>query len=1678
MATRTLSGWSWRLTPVFVLLLALAIQGRAFAQALDEEITIAPPKGGAINVLVELQQTPAALTYANTLRQNAGLAREQAKALAVAATRLQLSAIQSEQLRFDGSLAKSGLSLRELYRVQKAYNGVAFLADPSALAVLRKLPGVRAVHVIVPERPTNATSVPFLGVPNIWGNTIGLPQGVTGTGIRIGIIDTGIDYQHANFGGTGALADYQANDRTVITDTIGANPIFPTAKVVGGTDFAGDDYTGTNAPAPDPDPMDCNGHGSHVAGTAAGFGVTSAGATYTGPYDNSAPFSALRIGPGVAPGASLYALRIFGCTGSTALTVQAIDWAVDPNGDDDFSDHLDVINMSLGSDFGSLNNTSTQAAENAAAAGVIVVCSAGNSGDTYFITSSPGNSSRTIATAAIADSGIPGAVLTVNSPAAIAGNYAASSSNSFAPTPAPNPAGQTANIVLALDAADASGPLTTDGCSALTNAAAVAGNIALIDRGTCGFQVKANNAQAAGAIGVIIANNVTGDPNLIALGATGTTPVTIPTLMISLADRNTIVANSPVNATLAAATAADTLASFSSRGPRLGSPTRLKPDIAAPGVNIPSTQTGVCNSTCLRDAATTNGTFIPGSQSLTLSGTSMASPHMAGTLALMRQLHPDWSVEQLKALVMDYALHDVTLGSNGGGVKYGPGRVGAGRVDPPASATATVVALNGDDTGLVSVSFETSEVVGTATEVKKVRLVNTGTGAATYDLSIDTRVDAPGIAFSTPGGTSVTVPAGESIELDVQMDANGALMNHTREASVAPSQAAPAPLTSLGTLARHWLTEEAGYLVLSQGGVAKLHVPLYLTSRPASTMAAPATIPTGGSPTGSTTIPLSGTGVCTGTLGAGPTCTGTFPTTEESLVSPFELQVVSPRNPVIAPSFADLQYAGVSYSAASNLILFGVSTWGDWSTPTDVTFNVYIDTNLDGTWDRILFNSNPGSMAQNLFGTAGATAQDTFITGVFNLATSGVSVGTFVNRLSAAAVDSALFKNNVMFLAATPAQLGLPAGTTKFRYKIVTCPGFAPLCLAVNGFDYDEANGPYTWDYAAQGLNFGGASLADDLSSSTLPVTWNTANMTTNGSLGALLLHHHNKAGQRAQTVALQGTPTTDLAITSSLAPVAPSFGQNATFTLTVTNNGPTAAAAVQVTDALPAGLTYVSDTGAGTYDPSTGLWTVAAIPVSGTATLNLVATVDTTDEVCNPAQITAVTPLDANPANNQSQSCVMAPRSADLDVTMSVSSPTVQVGGSVTYTITVKNTGEDTAYSLDVQEAFPAFPTLNPTSFTASQGVYDPSTGLWNLASLGKGFSATLSFTVVAPNIAGALTDQSTAAAGTGDPNNANNTASATTTVLSPATVTGTKSVAGSFTAGGAITYTIVLANSSSFDQQNNAGPELTDVLPAQLTLVDASATSGTANATVATRTVTWDGVIPANGSVTITIHATINAGTSLQTVTNQATINYDADGNGTNEATAQTAAPGGGATSFVVASPSSIGTHSKTVSGSFHEGGTVTYTVTISNPSASAQFDNPGDEFTDILPMGLTLVSASATSGTATTDVPARTVHWNGAIAAGGTVTITITATINTGTQGQTLANQGTVFFDADGNGTNESSVPTDDPATAAANDPTTFQVAPIIGEIPTLSEFGLAALALLLASGAFLMLRRRRA
>jgi|CXWL01.1.fsa_nt_gi uncharacterized repeat protein (TIGR01451 family) len=1449
---------------------------------------------GRVQVMIELADPPTARIYAKELARLGG---ESPSAIAAAndAAQRHLTIVEAAQARVGSLVAAAQYRATELYRAQKVYNGIAAFVAADSLHALGRLAGVKAVHYLIPEYPQTSTSVPFLGTPEVWANTLGLPAAAQGEGISIGIIDTGVDYQHGNFGGTALMADYAANDRTVAPDAF-----FPSARVVGGFDFAGDAYTGSNAPVPDPDPMDCNGHGSHVAGIAAGGGVNADGTPFIGPYGPATPFGGLRIGPGTAPAASIYALRVFGCAGSTGLTVSAIEWAADPNDDGDFSDHLDVINMSLGSNFGGRLSTSAVASDNASLVGVIVAAASGNAGDTNFITSSPGSGDRVLSVANTLDSGLAGAVLTLNSPAGVAGNYPAVSAN-FVPLQ-PAPSGQTATLVL-VDDGDPTGAGGTinDGCQTpFVNAAAVAGNIAVIDRGVCGFIVKAQNAQLNGAIGVIVASVTAGDPVPIVMG--GTAPpgpaVTIPAVFVAKATRDTITGAGTVNGTLGAANPADTVSASSSRGPRrASSPVRLKPDIAAPGTSITSTRSGI--------GGAGGGTITPDSQSLTISGTSMATPHIAGIVALLRQLHPDWTVEQIKARAMNGSLHDTFLGADSAPPRFGLSRIGAGRIDVPAVAADDVTVYNADDPGLVSVSFDT-EVIGVSSQQKTVRVVNQGTTNRSFNLALSAPLnDAPGVSFSLPGGSSLNVPAGASVDLVVQMSATAGLMDHVQtDGTLSLLQAAPGALAALGNQPRHYLTEEGAYLEFTdaaRGGGPALRLPIYVGPRPASTMTAPAAIVTGGAPSGTTTLPLSGTDICTGTLGPGPTCSGTFPVDEVSLVSPFELQVVSGRDTVNAPGFADVQYAGVAFDSATSRYHFGVSTWEEWSTPTDVAFNIYVDTNEDGTYDRLVANTNTGTLSTALGSSQNPT--DTFVNTILNLATNGVSVGGaafYVNGVSAAVAETAIFNNNVMFLSATAAQLGLTAGDTTFRYRIETCPGFAPFCGVLNGFQFDDVPGPFFYNSAAQGLNFGnGTTLFFDLNGAAPSVTWNTANLATNGSLGALLLHHHNAAGQRAEVVILEGATAADLGITKSMAPPAPTLGQNVTFTITVSNAGPDAASAIQVTDLLPAGFTYVSDNGAGAYDDGTGIWTVpGAIAAAGSTSLQITGTLDTTDPIVNTAAITASTPLDPNPADNQSSVTINAPEIADLEVTMSVSSPTVLVGQPVTFSLELLNNGGDVAYSLDVNEQIVEFlrgGTLDPTSFVASHGVYDPATGLWEIASLATGVSATLDLTFTAPNIAGPLTDEATAGASTSDSDNANNTASATTMVLSPSAVTATKTAAGNFVEGGTVTYTVVLTNAGPSGQLDNPGDEFTDVLDAGLTLTSASSSSGTATATVATNTVTWNGSIPVAGTVTITIEATINPGTGASVIANQGTTSTDQDGNGTNETAGVTDDPAG---------------------------------------------------------------------------------------------------------------------------------------------------------------------------------------
>ncbi|MEO6193364.1 MAG: IPTL-CTERM sorting domain-containing protein [Thermoanaerobaculia bacterium] len=437
----------------------------------------------------------------------------------------------------------------------------------------------------------------------------------------------------------------------------------------------------------------------------------------------------------------------------------------------------------------------------------------------------------------------------------------------------------------------------------------------------------------------------------------------------------------------------------------------------------------------------------------------------------------------------------------------------------------------------------------------------------------------------------------------------------------------------------------------------------------------------------------------------------------------------------------------------------------------------------------------------------------------------------------------------------------------------------------------------------------------------------------------------------------------------------------------------------------------------------------------------------------------------------------------------------TFTVGGTVTYTVTLTNNG--TAAQADnagneFTDILPAGLTLVSASATSGTAATAANTATWNgvLAPLGGSVTITITATVNAGAQGTTISNQGTVSydADNNGTNEASNStddpgvagaSDPTTFVVGSAAISATKTVSGTFTAGGTVTYTIVISNSGGSASLDNPGNELTDTLPSSLTLVSATATSGTA--ATAANTVTWNGGIPAAGSVTITITATINAGTAQGTVvSNQASIAFDADLNGTNESSGTSDDPSvGGAndpTTFTVGGATLSAT--KTVSGTFVAGSTVTYTIVISNTGASASPDNAGNEFTDTLPAGLTLVSANATSGTATT--AASTVNWNGSIPAAGSVTITITATINAGVAaGTTISNQGSVSYDADLNGSNETTVQTDSPAAAGASDPTTFVVVGggVIPPIPTLSEVGLMALGFFLLLAAWSTLRRRK-
>lgn len=539
-------------------------------------------------------------------------------------------AVLDEQEEVVLALKELSPEIKILATYKMVLNAVAFVAPSDLSGQITKIQGVSRVientnfgrpKVFSTEHQLNEltknltnkslndhNTVTFIGADKLH------KAGISGQKMKVGIIDTGIDYTHAMLGGVGSKTVYES----INPDT--ANEYFPNAKVVGGIDFVGTHYSSgspeveNNIPKRDENPLDEGGHGSHVGGTVSGLG------------DGVKTYS------GVAPDASLYALKVFGAEGSTSdiAVIQALEFAADTTESANPLNRLDVVNLSLGGGYGKPKILYSEAIKNLTRGGTIVVASAGNSGDNPYIVGAPSTADEAISVAAGIDDmpqniAIPAVALTIGSVEKllekIEGTIGSSAVESHL----------SGSLVYIGSGAD---PIAED------IQVQVKGKIALIDRGGISFVEKLAIAVKLGASGVVVANNQDGNP--IQMG--GDKKFDIPAVMITkdvgaqikeaLTNKVEVVFNFSPGKIISRDDLIDTITDFSSRGPR-SLDSLIKPEITGPGANIISAAMG------------------SGTESVQFSGTSMSGPHIAGVMTLLKQAFPTLSVAQLKAKVLN-----------------------------------------------------------------------------------------------------------------------------------------------------------------------------------------------------------------------------------------------------------------------------------------------------------------------------------------------------------------------------------------------------------------------------------------------------------------------------------------------------------------------------------------------------------------------------------------------------------------------------------------------------------------------------------------------------------------------------------------------------------------------------------------------------------------------------------------------------------------------------------------------------------------------------------------------------------------------------------------------------------------------------------------------------------------
>jgi subtilisin family serine protease len=645
-------------------------------------------------------------------------------------------------------------------RMQHAVNGIVTTLSADEAAKVRLQPDVAVVEAYQEYQADTDVGPQRIGADIVWtGNGGAYPQ-TRGEGMVVAVFDSGINFGSPSFAATGA------DGYTVVNPNGSGNFIGTCApggpdegrcndKLIGGYDFVCNFGAVVNCGVAgrreEPGFGDTNQHGSHTASTAAG--------NVRDVVFRGVP---LRLS-GVAPHANVIMFDI--CyTNLTTNSCSAPNISVVASVDQVIADGLaDVINYSFSGGASPWSESVSLALLNAVDAGVYVAASAGNSGPGA---GTLGHNEPWVASTAAAQHGRGGIdyFMSVTDPAPVPAalqSVLLQAGSSGVDLAASIP-GTTPIRLIAGTAANAGIDGTSDGCAAYP-ADTFAGAIAVIRRGTCSFTIKANNARDAGAIAVVIANNV-------AAGIIPSVPgTTIPVFGVTQADGNAIrdfvVANPSATAAIpfpafVLANTPDALGSFSSRGPAAFDV--LKPDITAPGVSV---------------LATIAGTTLTGFENAIglLNGTSMASPHQAGAAALVRQLHPTWSVPEVKSALMMTAsqtvlLEDQTTPANAFGA--GAGRVQVDRAinaglvmhETKANYLAANPGAGGDPSTLNQPSMAKGRCVGTCTFVRTVR--------NTLPYKHQWKITVQGLS-ATVLPAALTLKPGESRQILITVDNSG-----------------------------------------------------------------------------------------------------------------------------------------------------------------------------------------------------------------------------------------------------------------------------------------------------------------------------------------------------------------------------------------------------------------------------------------------------------------------------------------------------------------------------------------------------------------------------------------------------------------------------------------------------------------------------------------------------------------------------------------------------------------------------------------------------------------------------------------------------------------------------------------------------------------------------------------